>query len=256
MDVSFHHEDASIACAGIVIYEVDNNKSSSSSSSNRQSIKCIYTHCHYVRLNAPFITSFLVFREYNAYHELLSLIPRHIYPQLVCFDGNGLFHEIKFGMACHVGVLHDFISIGVSKTFSYLTQYRFRTWPHFNDDASIEEYVRDKQMQKNDSIPIRTKTNEVANECVETLAYMFINSDDDRTPVFISAGHRINVESCLEFMKRLSLWQETLSEEGSGKKSKSFFKRDSCVPLLVDHADKMTRRAIVDLDKNELLFKY
>ena len=246
MDVSFHHEDASIACAGIVIYKID----SSSSSNHRESIKCVYTHCHYVRLNAPFITSFLVFREYNSYNELLSLVPRHLYPQLVCFDGNGLFHEIKFGMACHVGVLHDFVSIGVSKTFSYLTQYCFRTQPHFNDDAHIEAFVKEKQMQMNDAIPIRGMKLSGTNGGDETLAFMYVNSNEERKPVFLSAGHQISIDACLEFVKCLSQWKETL-DVGNGN-----LKRDSYVPFLVDHVDKMTRRAIADLDKNELLFKY
>jgi deoxyinosine 3'endonuclease (endonuclease V) len=241
MDVSFNNEDASIACAGIVIYEVNHRD---------QKVKCVYTHCHYVRLNAPFITSFLVFREYNAYNELLSLLPPHLLPQLVCFDGNGQFHEIKFGMACHIGVLHNFASIGLSKSFSYLTQYRFGTKPHFEDDAHIEEFVREKQMQKNDSCPIRAGNNDG-----ETLAIMYVNSDDDRVPVFISAGHRIAIDTCLEFFKCLSVWQENIETIKSNKKA-IVFKRDSHVPLLIDHADKMTRRAIIDLDKNEILFKY
>ncbi len=122
--------------------------------------------------------------------------------------------------------------------------------PHFDDDAHIEEFVREKQMQKRDSWPIR-----VGNNDGETsLAIMYVNSDDDRVPDFLSAGHRIAIDTCLEFVKCLSVWQENI-ETQKRNKNDMVFKRDSHVPLLIDHADKMTRRAIIELDKNELLFK-
>ena len=73
-------------------------------------------------------------------------------------------------------------------------------------------------------------------------------------PVFISAVHRIAIDTCLEFVKCLSVWQENI-ETQKRNKNDMVFKRDSHVPLLIDHADKMTRRAIIELDKNELLFK-
>ena len=104
-------------------------------------------------MDAPFITSFLVFREYNSYNELLSLVPKNFFPQVVCFDGNGRFHEIQFGMASHIGVLHDFISIGISKTFSYLTQYEFKTKPHFGQDSDIDAFVKEK---RNETIRFRS----------------------------------------------------------------------------------------------------
>ena len=85
---------------------------------------------------------------------------------------------------------------------------------------------------------------------------MYVNSDDDRVPVFLSAGHRIAIDACLEFVKCLSVWQENVDTQKSNNKNEMVFKRDSHVPLLIDHADKMTRRAIIDLAKNELLFQY
>ena len=233
VDISFHKENLSVACAGIVIYEVTDFGSS-------KKMKCIYKHCHYARLNAPFINSFLVFREYNCFNELFSLVPKAIFPQLVVFNGEGRFYERKFGMACQIGVLQDFISIGVSTTYSYSSQKEFNTSPIFKEDSDILKFMFEKNMKKFEYLPIKSSKN-------ETLANIYLNSEDKNVPLFVSIGHKITNERALEFLKYLSTLQKTLDHT-------DIYKKESPVPILIHHADSITRTAINEIDENELLF--
>lgn len=60
-----------------------------------------------VKLDMPYITGFLAFREcphlLPLLSHLLSTHP-HLYPQLLLVDGNGIFHPRGFGLACQLGM--------------------------------------------------------------------------------------------------------------------------------------------------------
>jgi deoxyinosine 3'endonuclease (endonuclease V) len=69
-----------------------------------------------VSLTAPYIPSFLAFREA---HHLLALLrecpePR---PQLLFVDGNGRLHEREAGLAVALGVETDLPTLAVAKTY-------------------------------------------------------------------------------------------------------------------------------------------
>jgi deoxyinosine 3'endonuclease (endonuclease V) len=229
VDIIFNKENLSIACVGIVIYELYDFWPN-------RNMQCIYKHCHYARVNAPLISSFQVFREYICYNELFSLVPKNIFPQLIIFNSHGQFHEIKFGLACHVGVLHDVISIGVDKTCSYLIDSK----PHFRYESDILKFVYDKKMRKHDSFPIKTSKN-------EPFASIYLNSDKVK-PLFISAGNKITMERSLEFLRLLSKLQTTLDDRDE-------FRQENKLPVLINHAHVMTKKGIANMEKNEFLLK-
>jgi deoxyinosine 3'endonuclease (endonuclease V) len=233
IDVTHDSENLSIACVGIVIYKLYDFASS-------RNLQCIYTHCHYVRLNAPTISSFQVFREYICYQELLSLVPKSIFPQLIIFNSHGRCHENKFGLACHVGVLHDIISIGVTKKWrsSYLD--KFETQPSFSHDSDILNVVYENSMNKLDSFPIKSNA-------TETIASLYLNTDKYE-PVFVSVGHKISMERSLEFLRLLTKLQKTLNDRDE-------FRKEAKLPFLVNHAHTITKRAIINMEKNEFLMK-
>ena len=68
--------------------------------------------------DVPYVPGFLGIRESE---PVTRLIKRQMkcYPKLtphcVMVDGNGLLHFRKFGIACHIGVLTDLPTIGISK---------------------------------------------------------------------------------------------------------------------------------------------
>jgi deoxyinosine 3'endonuclease (endonuclease V) len=72
----------------------------------------------FFQLSVPYVSSYLAFREIE---PLVTLVKRQIerYPELtpivILVDGNGIFHERRAGIACHLGILTDVPTIGVAK---------------------------------------------------------------------------------------------------------------------------------------------
>ncbi|MGC9307153.1 MAG: endonuclease V [Thermoplasmatota archaeon] len=60
----------------------------------------------------PYISTYLSYRELPVLEVLLDGET----PSLVMVDGNGILHPYGFGLASHVGVLHDLPVIGVAKS--------------------------------------------------------------------------------------------------------------------------------------------
>ncbi|CAE6407893.1 unnamed protein product [Rhizoctonia solani] len=78
-----------------------------------------------IRLTAPYIPSFLSYRETPAYLELISKLrenlqkagKEHEFPQVILVDGNGQLHEREAGVATAVGVQAGVPTVGVAKTY-------------------------------------------------------------------------------------------------------------------------------------------
>jgi deoxyribonuclease V len=65
-------------------------------------------------LNFPYVPGLLSFREGPAIMAAFEKLTR--WPDLVFFDGQGIAHPRKFGIASHIGVLLDLPTIGVAKS--------------------------------------------------------------------------------------------------------------------------------------------
>jgi deoxyribonuclease V len=62
----------------------------------------------------PYVPGLLSFREAPAVLEALAGLRRP--PDLILYDGQGIAHPRRFGVASHVGLLADIPTIGVAKT--------------------------------------------------------------------------------------------------------------------------------------------
>jgi deoxyribonuclease V len=62
----------------------------------------------------PYVPGLLSFRETPAVLEALAKLKRR--PDALLCDGHGLAHPRRFGLACHLGVVTDLVSVGVAKT--------------------------------------------------------------------------------------------------------------------------------------------
>lgn len=62
----------------------------------------------------PYVPGLLSFRELPA--VLAAIEQLRVLPDLYLYDGQGLAHPRRFGVACHLGVLLDAPTIGVAKT--------------------------------------------------------------------------------------------------------------------------------------------
>jgi len=122
----------------------------------------------------PYVPGLLGFREVPL---LVGAIERLSAPpdMLVC-DGYGQAHPRRFGLACHLGVVLDLPCFGVAKT-AFVGTFD-EPGPARGDTAPLvdagEEVGR----------VVRTRTNV--------------------KPVFVSAGHRIGLDDCVELTERLS----------------------------------------------------
>ena len=64
-------------------------------------------------LKFPYVSGLLSFREAPILLELFNKI--QMTPDLIFFDGQGLAHPRRFGLACHMGLLLNCSTIGCAK---------------------------------------------------------------------------------------------------------------------------------------------
>jgi len=117
----------------------------------------------------PYVPGYLTFREGPFLLAALSRLPQ--LPDLCLFDGQGLAHPRRFGLACHMGVLLDMPSIGCAK--SLLVGVHGEPGP-----------------ERGKWSPIRLEGKEVG-AALRTRAGV--------KPIFASPGHRINLKDAIRW---------------------------------------------------------
>ena len=68
---------------------------------------------------------FLAFREIEpclSLYEKLTINNPELIPQVIIFDGNGILHPQKFGLASHFGVLQNVCTIGAAKNLYQMNE--------------------------------------------------------------------------------------------------------------------------------------
>lgn len=118
----------------------------------------------------PYVPGLLSFREIPA--VLAALEQLKTLPDLLLCDGQGLAHPRRFGIASHLGVLTDLPSIGVAKTRLIGT---FGKVPE----------------EKGGWTPLMDKAERIG---------AVLRSRTGTKPLFISAGHRIGLESAIHYV--------------------------------------------------------
>jgi deoxyribonuclease V len=118
----------------------------------------------------PYIPGLLSFREgpviIEAFEKLNTL------PDLLIFDGQGIAHPRRFGIACHIGLMLDIPSIGCAKT-KLLGEF---------DEPSPQRGRFTYLIDRGETIGavVRTRSNV--------------------KPVFVSIGHKVNLEDSIQFV--------------------------------------------------------
>ena len=121
----------------------------------------------------PYVPGLLAFREVPILTEALGrLVGR---PDVLVCDGYGIAHPRRFGLACHMGVETGLPAFGVAKTPFTVTYdepgRRRGDWSPLRDGDEVLGRV------------LRTQT--------------------DVKPVFVSVGHRIEIDAATELTLRL-----------------------------------------------------
>lgn len=123
-----------------------------------------------VPVEFPYIPGLLAFREGPAAVAALSKL-RHE-PELLIFDGQGLAHPRRMGIATHIGLIFDRSSIGCAKSRLFGTHHepgpRKGSYVHLYDGDEVIGAV------------VRTR--------------------DNVSPVYVSIGHRIDLDSAIEIV--------------------------------------------------------
>ncbi len=124
----------------------------------------------------PYIPGLLAFRELPALLDAFEKLERA--PDLIIVDGHGRAHPRRFGIACHLGVILDRPSIGCAKSVlvgrADPPENRVGAWtPLIHQDEIVGAALRTK-----------------------------LNTKRAVNPVYVSIGHRVTLETALDFVLR------------------------------------------------------
>ncbi len=115
----------------------------------------------------PFISTYFAYREFPLVERVFKLLKTS--PSLLLLDGNGTLHPYVCGFASHAGLHLNIPTIGIAKTLLYGTQKDHRV---FIDD--------------------------------EPRGYALVPKSAT-TPIYVSPGHRISLETSVAIVKQLCL---------------------------------------------------
>ncbi|WP_436523466.1 deoxyribonuclease V [Actinoplanes sp. HUAS TT8] len=122
----------------------------------------------------PYVPGLFAFREVPALIEALEKLT--VRPDVLICDGHGLAHPRRFGLASHLGVLTDLPSFGVGKTrllgeWEPVGEARGSRSPLVDDGETVGAVLR---------------------------------TQDGVKPVFVSVGHRIDLDNACALTLRLA----------------------------------------------------
>ena len=155
-DVSYQNNENALI-AGMVIL-------------NYPSLEPIESHIIKDKITFPYIPGYLSFREAPAILQLIDSYAKDI--DVFIFDGHGLAHPRGLGIASHIGVLADIVTIGCAKK------------------KLVGKYQLPEQ-QKGAISNLEYKGKVVAR---------VVRTRDNVKPVFISVGNKVNLDEATKFI--------------------------------------------------------
>jgi len=138
------------------------------------SINLLKTYTAVVEANFPYIPGFLSFRELPVFIKTAEKIEPEYEPDIFVFDGNGLIHPRKLGLASHASFFVTKPTFGIAKSL-LIGKYE-EPGPNKGDFS----YIR-----------YRGKIIGAA-----------LRSKESTKPVFVSVGNRITLYECIEITKK------------------------------------------------------
>jgi deoxyribonuclease V len=121
------------------------------------------------KLDFPYIPTFLSYREGKA--TAAAILELDTIPDIVMFDGCGINHPRKVGLASHIGVVMDIPTIGIAKKILCGSAHS----PQLDEAEPL--------IFKNEQIGWLMKTTKRSN------------------PIVIAPGHRVSMDSALEITR-------------------------------------------------------
>ncbi len=155
-DISYNKKDP-IGYAGVVLLKAD-------------SLDIIEEFTLKGELTFPYVPGLLSFREGPLLIKLLQKV--HPIPDLIFFDGHGIAHPRRFGLAVHLGLFLNSPTIGCAKS-RLVGSYKEPD----NKKGSVSNLIDENGF---------------------TLGSV-IRSKENCKPIFISQGHKINLKDSIEW---------------------------------------------------------
>ena len=121
-------------------------------------------------MDFPYLPGLLAFREGPLTASVIKKLSRK--PDVILFDGNGVAHPRRFGLASHLGIIFEVATVGCAKS-SLLPDYE------------------EPGPNRGDFSPLRVES-EVLGAAVRTRVGV--------KPVFVSAGHRVDLSGAVDLV--------------------------------------------------------
>lgn len=184
LDISFIEGDSVNACACYVVIN--------------RNLEVIYHESKMVKLTAPYIPSFLGFREADILSKMVSeqkMKDPSVTPGVLMVDGNGLLHPRCCGTACHVGVATGLPTLGVAKNL------------HLIEDLGLEGGKGEAARRLKESfrgveavghqLPLVTQKGRILGSAVKS-------SQESKNPIFVSVGSGLSLMTAVSLVIAVS----------------------------------------------------
>ncbi len=171
--------------AGADVHQVGNNE--------MQAVVCVLTFPELelvevtrsiVPVNFPYVPGLLAFRESPAVLKAFEQLRND--PEIALFDAQGRAHPRHFGLACHIGVLLDLPSVGCAKSRLY---------------GQAEEVPNEDGAMRPLYDPVDGR-----------VLGMVVRTKGSSPPVYVSVGHKISLETAVDFVLKCTKEGQRLPE--------------------------------------------
>lgn len=186
-DISFDKDNVSNAVASMVIFKYPFTKANNETTFEiigRFNIRCT--------TNIAYKAGYLAFREAPILLKLLEIIKTdfpHLVPNVICFDGNGVWHPRGCGIATHFSVLTGIPCLGVAK--------KVLVADGINDDI-VHHLLETHAPNEGDIV-------KVVGNSGKALGYAFNPTGFIANSIYISAGNGMSHELAIELVKSVSI---------------------------------------------------
>nr|CDS19356.1 endonuclease v [Echinococcus granulosus] len=194
LDISYSKNVPSLAFVGVSVVRISDPVSETQ-------CETLAVDCNRITVEVPYVPNFLAFREVPAYVAAVRAFETHhaaLAPDVFMVDSNGTLHPLRFGAACHLGVLLERPTFGVAKNLPLLQPLP----NHFPPDADGPTQKRLllqrlKQMKQGEKLDLLGQDGRIDGVALLTSA--------SSNPVFVSPGHLITLQTAVEIALRCSI---------------------------------------------------
>jgi deoxyribonuclease V len=137
---------------------------------NYKTLELMEVSYHLMEVTVPYMPSFLSFREGPSIIKAWEKLK--IKPDILIFDGQGIAHPRRLGIASHVGVVLDIATIGCAKNLL------IGDFKEPDNKKGAFSYIYDKG----------------------EIIGVVLRSKENVRPVYISPGHKVSLDSSIKIL--------------------------------------------------------